>query len=109
MHFVQLDYLQRYIAASLAGSRAGVECSHLCSHWWFVLTLFSRIATAVSAVILCKMSLGDVVDSAILTFKELRGLARRHSIDDLDSMARVEVVGKLLEAGVGVFISCWSR
>ena len=48
------------------------------------------------------MSLGDVLDLAILTFEELRGLARRHSIDGLDSMARAEVVGKLREAGVGV-------
>ena len=51
------------------------------------------------------MSLGDVVDLAILTFEELRGLARRHSIDGLDSMARAEVVGKLREAGVGVLHS----
>ena len=51
------------------------------------------------------MSLGDVVDLAILTFEELRGLARRHSIDGLDSMACEEVVGKLREAGVGVLHS----
>ena len=51
------------------------------------------------------MSLGDVVDLAILTFEELRGLARRRSIDGLDSMARAEVVGKLREAGVGVLHS----
>ena len=42
---------------------------------------------------------------AILTFDELRGLARWHSIDGLDSMARAEVVGKLREAGVGVLHS----
>ena len=66
------------------------------------MTLFSRLAAAVSAVIWCSMSLGDVVDLVILTFEELRGLARRHSIDGLDSMARAEVVGKLREADVGV-------
>ena len=42
------------------------------------------------------------IDLALLTFEELRHLAKQHSIDGAESKSRVDLVVSLRQAGVGV-------